>query len=95
MGLPDWLISLGGCTVAYPDWFSACCECTVAFVDWSDSQVGRQRGRETLGDWTAVEGGRTEAHSDWLKGRREALLRELASQDACRRGGTGRPSQRH
>ncbi len=64
-----------------------------AFVDWSDSQVGRQR-RETLGDWT-VERRRTEAHSDWLNGRREALLRGLAFQDACRRGGTGLPPQRH
>ncbi len=66
-----------------------------AFVYWLDSQVGRQRGRETLGDWTAVERGRTEAHSDWLNGRRGELLRELASQDACRRGGTGQPPQRH
>ncbi len=67
----------------------------MAFVDRSDSQMDRQRGRETLGDWTAVERGRTEAHSDWLNGRREALRRLLASQDACRRGGTGPPSQRH
>ncbi len=70
----------------------------VAFVDWSDSQVGRQWDRETLGYWTAVERGRTEGHSDWLNGRRregEVLRRELASQDACRRGGTGRPPQRH
>ncbi len=62
----------------------------VAFVDWSDSQVDR----EALGDWTVVERGRTEAHSDWLNGRRD-LRRELAFQDACRRGGTGRPPQRH